>query len=277
MWMFVFFSVLRIRVLTVLATILVCGLGLVWILGKNALPWLTTVRTSARESLEELVNKEKYELAKAQIGVEEARRKVIKNREAMSKCESGIRSVDSELKITRSDQTQLEKQLALLKRRIDLKKPVRTVNQEELPPEQVELLLQDYTQRIELAKGKVAFLETMLNQRLERRDKLAHLYAEAPMQLARLEMSLRHLAGKVQFYEEHLTLVQDERSEELSLGGFFAEAQKTLAQAHTEIDAKLARFDALLDTSVDTHLVLDQEEPESGNQPTPSGKTVSRK
>jgi len=246
------FTPLRAKALGLVLIVGITSLAVPWILGKNFRPWVSTVRLSAREQLEQLVDKYRFEMAKAQTAVADARKRVEAVRGALADTTAGIRAVENDLKLARHEVEEAKTQLAGMEQRLTAGQPVRLVSGRTLSTEEITIRAQDYGQRIDLANQKIAFLEDMLKRRQERKEKLARLNTQAPLELARLELSVRHLAAKVKLYEEQRARFEEEKDAETAVAGLFEQAQQTLEAAHTEVDHKLAEFDAMLDASLDT-------------------------
>jgi hypothetical protein len=237
---------------TSLAAVVVVGLGITWVLGKNVRPWLATVKTSLRERLEQTVDKYKYELTKAELAVADARQQVSGVRKAQATAAAGVRRLEQELLRARKEVETCKTQLAALAKRLEAGETVRLVSGRALSAEEVALYVQDHGQRLELARQKIAMLEGVLGRRRERKAQLDELGRRAPLELARLEISVRHLGEKVKLCEEQKARLDEEQESEGDLTRLFEQAQSTLQSAHTALDVRLAEFDSLFRVGVQT-------------------------
>lgn len=239
----------RRSMLGVLAAVAVIGLAAWWVLGPNLGTWLTVLRLDARDQMEKLIDKQRYQLVKAQAAVGECRERVEKLREAFALATSDVKRRETALAGARRELDEARRQLEVIELTLSSGKAVRTVSGRQLSSDEVHLRVKDQGQRIELAKQKIAFHADLLKRAEERRDKLTQLHGQAPLELARLELSVRHLEEKVKMYQEQRELLRQEKEANGSVAGLFEKAQQTLEAAHADIDSKLAGLNALLDAS----------------------------
>jgi chromosome segregation ATPase len=219
------------------------GVGaLALIMGDRFHPWVRTIRKTARDHLETLVDESQYKLSQAEIAVENARKRQSQLGEATQKTEALLRSQEFELTAARTEGADLRTKLDVLRESRRTGESVRLVGGRKLGDDEVGLRLQDYEAKLEINTERVRFLESFVERCRDRRDGLLTAQRQMPQELARLEMSLTHLAQKVKLYEEKKKLLELEKNSEAARQELYQTAQQALQQAHAELDANLNMF-----------------------------------
>ena len=230
---------------TLTGTVLIAGavvLVSAAILGDRFPAWWSAVRGSARDQLEGLVDQPKYRLARAEQAVEKARERCDRLRELRTQNDTLLKARERALAQARAEADESERGLARIDERRKAGEPVRLRGGRALTDDEVELRELDYRNRLQQSREKVRHLEAFVDRCRQRQARFREQAREAPLELAKLELSLTHLAEKTRFYEEQRKLLAAEGN--VAAGDeLYKEARQTLDRAHAELDAGLAAFD----------------------------------
>lgn len=230
---------------TLIGTLLigaVITLAVAGILGDRFGPWVDTARNAARGELESLVDQSKYRLALAEKAVEKARERCSKLREVVAQNESLIKVQERSLGQARREGDESRSGLAFIEERRKAGEVVRLRGGRELTSDELELRVLEYRQRIDQSQEKVRYLEAFVERCRVRQNQLLEQARQAPLELAKLELSLNHLAEKTRFYDEQRKLLAAE-GKMAADADLCKEARQTLDKAHAELDAGLSVFD----------------------------------
>lgn len=220
------------------------------ILGDRFTAWWTTVKHSARDELEDAINKSRYRQARAEQAVEKTRERCGKLRELQAQNENLLKGQERALAQARTEAEDSKRGLALIEDRRKAGEPVRLRGGRELTDDEVSLRELDYKNRLELSREKVRHLEASVDRHRQRTARLQEQARQAPLELAKLELSLKHLEEKTRFYEEQRKLLAAE-GDIVAGENLYKEARQTLDRAHGELDAGLSAFDTKFPTTDD--------------------------
>lgn len=215
-----------------------------WILGDSFGPVSRLLKGEAKNKLESLVDQSKLDHAKAEEAVAQARVRAGEIQSIMAATNAHIANLEqdiakAQLEIDRSRQT-----LMTIEARLMENKPIATQSGRILGEDEIRIRVQDHGQTIALAEEKINLFNGLLKNHQERRAYLAEVAKQVPIELAKLELSVKHLAEKVKMYEHYQARIKEDKNAGLANGAWLSDAQQTLETAHAEIDTRLAEFDA---------------------------------
>jgi chromosome segregation ATPase len=220
-----------------IALILVTALtlGAAWILGDDFRPWVRTLKDDRKSDLEQLVDSHRLQLHKAEHALEKASRQANEAERSLAATNAALVRLESDLRKARREAEDAKTILNELKQNSERGQTIVAGDGRVLSPQESQLRIADLTHQASLAEQRITMLEDLLRRHRERKERLEVVVREAPGELARLELSVRHLGEKVRLYEEYRELVPE------TGGGkdAFAEARRTLEAAHAEVDARL--------------------------------------
>lgn len=223
-----------------------------WILGDGAGPWVRSVKNSAREQLEELIGEYRVKHEKAKGAVEEAAKRVESVNESVANERIAMRTLDRNIAAAEEEIGTAKAVLAGFERRLSAKQPIVLVSGRRLDDADVRGRVIDLANKIGIANEKVSFLTNLRDRRQPRLAKLEQLRVQAPAELRKLQQSLDFLEAKLAMYEDMKVWVEDDAQAELAVNGMFGQAQDALEEAHQAVDKKLAKFEAIVDATLDS-------------------------
>lgn len=235
---------------TILLVLLGVGLGLRFALGEKFVPWTRAAQRTMVEKIEQLVDRYEMELEKARLVYEQAKERFIALRGQKVQAVAGVKTIQREIQLAQKVIDESKRQLAVLEERLRMKDELRLVSGRVATPNEIQASVQDYANRIQVAEEKVSYLQQILVRRQTRQQKLVELEEQSPAALQRLGNSLDFLARKLDLYRELQQWAQEETAADSQLVGLYENAQRTLEDAHTNLDQKLAELDALLEPAL---------------------------
>lgn len=234
--------------------VLCAGFALHWIMGEDFGPFISSAKTSVRDQLAGLVDEYSMELEKAKAAVAKAEERAVQLRLQKQKAMAGIKTLDRELTLARTEISEAETQLSALHDKVGAGQVVRLVSGRVATDGALRTFVDDYSSRIEIAQEKVGYLGQIMQRRQARLDKFVQLDKESPNAIRRLRNSVDFLARKIDMYREIKDMVDEDMAAEAELDGLYAQAQRTLEDAHAKLDLKLAEVDAMLGMSLDLEI-----------------------
>lgn len=235
---------------TILLVLLGVGLGLRFALGKNFGPWTRAAQRTMVEKIEQLVDRYEMELEKARQAYEQAKERAIALRGQKVQAKVGVTTAEREIQVAQRGIVESKTQLATVENQLRKNEQIRLVSGRIATTIEIQAWIQDYANRIQVAEEKVSYLQQILTRRQARQQKLIELEEQSPAALQRLGNSLDFLARKLDLYRELKQWAQEETAADTQLVGLFENAQRTLEDAHANLDQKLAEFDALLEPTL---------------------------
>lgn len=235
---------------TILLVLLGVGLGLRFALGEKFVPWTRAAQRTMVEKIEQLVDRYEMELEKARHAYEQAKERAIALRGQKVQAVAGVKTIQREIQLAQKVIDESKRQLAVLEERLRMKDELRLVSGRVATPTEIQASVQDYANRIQVAEEKVSYLQQILVRRQTRQQKLVELEEQSPAALQRLGNSLDFLARKLDLYRELQRWAQEETAADSQLVGLYENAQRTLEDAHANLDQKLAELDALLEPAL---------------------------
>jgi chromosome segregation ATPase len=206
------------------------------VLGPDFRPFVRALRSDAKSEIESQVDPHRLHLARAEHALAEARHRAEEMKHALAATEAAVVRLGGELRAARRESEDAGYGLRKLKEQVEAGQEVRTADGRVLTKDEVELLLRDHEHRVQLAGQKVIVLEDVIRRHRARQAALEPVVRDAPAELKRLELSVKHLREKVKLYEE----LKDLKPDTVSTGGDpFAEARRELEAAHADVDLTL--------------------------------------
>jgi hypothetical protein len=239
----------------------VIGLGLValfgvfavgWILGDNARPWFKSARDAAAKPLVDLIGEYRIKHQKAKSAVEEAAKRVDAVNENVATERIAMRTLDRNIAAAEAEIEEAKSALVGFEQRLAAGQPIVLVSGRRLDDAGVRSRVGGLSNKIAIATEKVEFLTSIRENRRVRLNKLEELREQAPAELHRLQASLSFLEAKLAMYEEMRQIVKDNEADARVAAGMFGKAQGALEEAHHAVDEKLARFEAIVDATLDS-------------------------
>mgnify|MGYP003670496471 CR=1 FL=1 len=234
-------------------TVILFGVFVIsWVLGDNSGPWLNSARQTASKPLIDLIGEYrlKYEQAKATVD-EAAKRAEVLNENVMAE-RIAMRTLERNIATAKDEIERAKTDLAGFEKRLAAGQPIVLVSGRRLDDAGVRSRVADLSNKIAIATEKMSFLTSIRDSRQARLAKLEDLRLQAPTDLHRLQASLSFLEAKLAMYEEMKELVEDNETDARMATGMFGKAQDALEEAHQSVDQKLAKFEAIVDASLDS-------------------------
>ena len=225
-----------------------------WIMGDEVGPFVSTAKKSLRDRFVGMVDTYEHELEKAEAEVAKAEERAVQLRMQKHKAAAAVTTLQREIQVARNEVQEAQTQLALLRDNLKAGRQVRLVSGRRATDSELKSIVDDQSARIQIAREKLSYLEQFQQRRIARRDKLVQLDRESPAALQRLRNSVAMLARKLEMYRDVREWVEQDEAAEVALTGLYDKAQRTLEDAHTQLDMKLAEIDAMLDMSLELEL-----------------------
>ena len=243
--MFVFRHILGL----VLAVVMVVA-ALAWFLGRDFRPWMHTVRNEVQQRLDNMVDQCQLEYERAKEASEKAKEQVGAYRVAEAK----MRSLEHVKKATQKELARGVQSLSALEQKLARGETARLVSGREATNAELQAIVGRQRNQMQLAKEKVDMLEGLLEMRRPFMAKLKDAAERAPETIARLDAGLDYLRGKIVLCREMRELVQQEQLDQAQYSGLLERAEKSLQEAHQQIDARLAEIQAVLEIKLEPSL-----------------------
>jgi len=222
-----------------------------WILGDSSGPLLNSARDSARGQLEDLIGRCDVKKNEAKAAISEAAKRiqtindnVVNERIASKMLDRNIAAAEQEIGKAKSA-------LAGIEDRLTTGMPIVLVSGRALEESGIRSRVTRLGNTISIANERISFLSTLRERRQSRLAKLEELRVQAPAQLGKLQQSLEFLEAKLEMYEDVKSWVKDDEEAKFAVSGIFGKAQGALEEAHLVVDKELARFEAMVDLSLD--------------------------
>jgi chromosome segregation ATPase len=212
---------------------------------------MKTAKTSVKEQIAKLVDEYSLELEKSKKAVADAEQRVAAANVQKHKAEAAVKSLKRQVQVAQKEIADAEQARQTLDGKLAANRTIRLVSGRTLTPAELKEMTADFSNRIQIAKEKLGYLEQILTMREGRLVKLCELEKQAPAVVRRLHNGVDFLERKLDLYRDVKEWVQEEESQSAQLNGLFETAQRTLESAHAKLDAKLAEVDAVLKASVD--------------------------
>lgn len=226
------------------------GLFLSWLLGDDFRPWMKTAKRGVQEQIAGLVDQYSLELEKSKKAITDAEQRVAAASVQKHKADAAVASLKRQVQAAQTEITDAERARETLNEKLSANRSIR-LGSRTLSPGELKEMVADFSNRIQIAKEKLGYLEQILVMRESRLVKLCELEKQSPAVLRRLRNDVDFLERKLELYRDVKEWLQDEDSDLARFDGLFETAQRTLESAHTKLDAKLAEMDAVLKASVD--------------------------
>ena len=231
--------------------VLAAGFLFYWVMGDEVGPFVTTAKQSLRDQFVGMVDKYELELKKAEAEVAKAEERAVQLRMQKHKAAAGVTTLQREMQVVQNEVQDAQTQLALLRDNLEAGRQVRLVSGRLATDSELKSIVDDQATRIQIAQEKLSYLEQFMQRRKSRHDKLIQLDKQSPAALQRLRNSVGMLARKLEMYRDVREWVEQDEAAEVALTGLYDKAQRTLEDAHAQLDTKLAEIDAMLDMSLE--------------------------
>ncbi len=223
-----------------------------WILGDSAGPWMQSAKNSARDQLVDLIGKYRVKYEKAKGAVEEAAERVDSVNESVANERVAMRMLDRNIAAAEKEIGSAKAVLVGFERRLSAGQPIVLVSGRRLDDVSVRTRVTGLTNKVAIANEKVSFFTNLRDRRQTRLAKLEQLRVHAPAELRKCQESLAFLEAKIAMYEDMRVWIEDDAQAELAADGIFGKAQDALEEAHLAVDQKLAKFEAIVDATLDS-------------------------
>lgn len=229
-----------------------CGLTLRWFLGDDFRPWVNTARLSVRHQITALVDEYSLELEKAKEAVAKAEVRAVRLRLQKQKVSASIKTLERRRMIAVQDLADTTTRLANLRDQIQAGQLIRFVGSGRVATDiELQTIVERCSGKITVAQERINYLKQIQKLHDDRHRKLVELNKLSPMAIQRLKNGVEFLAEKLALYQDVKEWVDEDQAADAEMAGLYDEAQRTLEDAHSKLDAKLAEVDAVLDFSLD--------------------------
>ena len=227
------------------------GLFLSWLLGEDFRPWVKTAKRSVQEQIAGLVDQYSLELEKSKKAIADAEKRVAAAGVQKYKAEAAAAGLKRQVQAAQKEIADAEQARQTLEGKLSAGHTIRLPGGRSVSPAELKEMVTDFSNRIQIAKEKLGYLEQILAMREGRLVKLCELEKQSPAVINRLHNDVDFLERKPELYRDVKEWIQEEESDTAQLNGLFETAQRTLESAHAKLDAKLAEVDAVLKASLD--------------------------
>lgn len=231
--------------------VLAAGFLFYWVMGDEIGPFVSTAKESLRDQFVGLVDEYELELKKAEAEVAMAEERAVQLRVHRHQAAAGVKTLQREMLVAQNEVQDAQTQLVALRDNLETGRQVRLVSGRLATDSELKSIVDDQSTRIQIAQEKLSYLQQIAQRRQARHDKLVRLDKESPAALQRLRNSRDFLARKLEMYRDVREWIEQDEAAETELAGLYDQAQRTLEDAHAQLDGKLAEMDAMLDMSLE--------------------------